>query len=198
MRKIIVSEFISLDGVFESPGDDGSSFKHAGWTMPYGNDEFMKFKAEELFSSGALLLGAVTYDGFAKAWPTMKGAGEFGERMNSLSKYVVSTKLKETTWNNSTIISKNVVEEISKLKAMEGQDILVFGSGVLVQTLIQNNLIDEIRLLVYPIILGSGKRFFQEEDIAKLQLLEARAFKTGVVLLRHRFITQQDREQRLR
>ena len=198
MRKIIVSEFISLDGVFESPGDDGSSFKHAGWTMPYGNDEFMKFKAEELFSSGALLLGAVTYDGFAKAWPTMKGAGEFGERMNSLPKYVVSTKLKEASWNNSTIISKNVAEEISKLKATEGQDILVFGSGVLVQTLIQNNLIDEIRLLVYPIILGSGKRFFQEEDIAKLQLLEARAFKTGVVLLRHRFITQQDREQRLR
>ena len=190
MRKIIVSEFISLDGVFQSPGSDDSSFKHAGWTMPYGNDEFMKFKAEELFSSGALLLGAVTYDGFAKAWPTMKGAGEFGERMNSLPKYVVSTKLKEATWNNSTIISKNVVEEISKLKAMEGKDILVFGSGVLVKTLMENNLIDEIRLLVYPIILGSGKRLFQEEDIAKLQLLEARAFKTGVVLLRHRFIAR--------
>lgn len=153
--------------------------------MPYGNDEFMKFKSAELFSSGALLLGETTYAGFAKAWPTMKGAGAFGERMNNLAKYVVSTTLKEAVWNNSTIISKDVVEEISKLKTMEGQDILVFGSGELVKTLMQNNLVDEVRLLVYPVILGSGKRFFQEEDKAKLELLEATAFKTGVVLLRY-------------
>ncbi len=179
---------MSLDGVFQSPGADGSSFKHAGWTMPYANDEFMKFKAEELFSSGALLLGARTYDGFAKAWPTMKGAGAFGERMNHLPKYVISTTLKEATWNNSTIISQNVVEEITKLKALDGQDILVFGSGILVQTLMQNKLVDEMRLLVYPVIVGSGKRLFQEGDIAKLQLLEARAFKTGVNLLRHSLI----------
>ncbi len=110
--------------------------------------------------------------------------------MNNLPKYVVSTTLKGASWNNSTVISKDVVQEISKLKAMDGQDILVFGSGVLVQSLIQNKLVDEIRLLVYPIILGSGKRLFQEEDMAKLELLEARAFKTGVVLLRHRFIAQ--------
>ena len=185
MRKIIVSEFISLDGVFESPGDDGSSFKYAGWTMPYGNDEFMKFKTEELFASDALLLGETTYAGFAKAWPTMKGAGEFGERMNGLPKYVVSTTLKEATWNNSTIISKNVAEEIPKLKTMEVQDILVFGSGLLVQTLIQNNLVDEIRFLVYPVVLGTGKRFFKEGTNTTLKLQEVRAFKTGVVLLRY-------------
>lgn len=145
----------------------------------------MQFKTEELFSCGALLLGQITYDGFAKAWPTIKGAGEFGDRMNSLPKYVVSTTLNEATWNNSTIISKNVLEEISKLKAEAGQDILVFGSGVLVQTLLQNNLVDEIRLLVYPLILGTGKHFFKEGNKIGLELLEERSFKTGVVLLRY-------------
>jgi len=184
MRKIIVSEFISLDGVFEGPGPD-DSFKYAGWTMQYGNEEFMKFKTEELFGAGALLLGKITYDGFAKAWPTIKNAGEFGEKMNNLPKYVVSKTLKEAIWNNSTIINKNIVEEVSKLKAIEGQDILVFGSGVLVQTLLQNNLVDEIRLLVYPVILGSGKLFFKEGNKITLKLLEEKMFKTGVVLLRY-------------
>jgi dihydrofolate reductase len=186
MKKIIVSEFISLDGVFEAPGPDGSGFKYEGWTLPYANDEFRKFKAEELFASDALLLGQVTYEGFAKAWPKAQGMGEFGERMNSMPKYVVSTTLQSVEWNNSTIIKENISQEITKLKQQSGQDILVCGSGALTQTLMQNNLVDEIRLLVYPIVLGSGKKFFKEGEEKKLELIESRAFSTGVVLLRYR------------
>src|SRR5438067_8408500 len=132
MRKIIVTEFVSLDGVFQAPGPDGSGYKYEGWTFPYTNDEFIKFKSEELKEADAQLLGRVTYEGFAKAWPERKGDW-FSDKFNAMPKYVVSKTLKKAEWNNSRIISKNVVEEIKKLKTtLPGiGDIVVHGSGML-------------------------------------------------------------------
>ena len=175
MRKVIVSEYLTLDGVMEEPGN---------WSFQFWSEESSKFKYDELFASDALLLGRVTYEGFAKAWPTMKDTGEFGERMNGLPKYVVSTTLDKAEWNNSTIIKANVVEEVSRLKSMPGQDILVVGSGKLVHTLMQHNLIDEYRFMVHPIILGSGKRLFRDESDAKvLRLVDTKPFSSGIVVL---------------
>jgi dihydrofolate reductase len=184
MRKIIVSEFVTLDGVMEGPGH-GDSFKMSGWSMAYGSAEIMKFKFDELFAGDAILLGRLTYEGFASAWPKMTGAGEFGERMNSIPKLVVSTTLEKAEWQNSTHIKGDVVEEITKLKQQPGKDILVFGSSELVKTLIQNDFIDEYRLLIYPVVLGTGKRLFKDDVSLKLALLESKAFSTGVVLNRY-------------
>jgi dihydrofolate reductase len=171
MRKIVVATFLSLDGVMENPG----------WTFPYWNDEIANFKAEETNASDALLLGRVTYQGFAAAWPnsTDQGAPYF----NSVRKYVVSTTLDKAEWNNSQIISENVVEEIRKLKQQDGQDITVHGSGNLVQTLIANDLVDVYRLLVYPVVLGKGQRLFEEGTTATLNLVETRPFSSGVAAL---------------
>src|SRR5215467_9417373 len=138
MRNIIVTEYLTLDGVFEEPGE---------WSFEYFNEEAMLYKRDELFSSDVQLLGRVTYEGFAKAWPTMPDTGDFGERMNSMPKYVVSTTLTRADWQNSTIISTNVVGEIQKLKEQPGQNILVAGSGKLVQTLLQHRLVDELRFM---------------------------------------------------
>jgi dihydrofolate reductase len=182
MRKIVVTEFITLDGVIEDPGG-AEKFKYGGWSFPYGNDEITKFKLDELFATGAHLLGRVTYEGFAKAWPTMKDTGEFGERMNNLPKYVVSTTLEKAEWNNSSIIKENIAVKISKLKQQSGQDILVAGSATLIQTLMKHNLIDEYHLLVHPIVLGSGKRLFRDESNTTLRLVETRPFSSGVVAL---------------
>lgn len=175
MRKIIVTEYLTLDGVFEEPGH---------WSFEFWSDEAAKYKYDELFSSDAQLLGRVTYEGFAKAWPTMEGTGDFGERMNSMPKYVVSTTLNKAAWNNTAILSTNVVEEITKLKEQSGQPILVAGSGKLLQTLMHHDLVDEYRLMVYPLILGSGKRLFPGGAHArKLQLVETKPFRSGVVVL---------------
>lgn len=171
MRKVIVSMYVSLDGVMEEPA----------WTTPYWNDEIAKFKFDELFASDALLLGRVTYQGFAAAWPSMD-EGEFGERMNSLPKFVASTTLEEATWN-ATLIKENVAEEVSKLKQQPGQNLLIYGSGDFVHMLMQHDLIDEYRLLVYPVVLGNGKRFFKDRSNATLTLLETKTFSSGVVAL---------------
>lgn len=177
MRKLIVTEYLTLDGVFDEPGH---------WSFEYFNDEAMQYKRDELFSSDVQLLGRVTYEGFAKAWPTMPDTGDFGERMNSMPKYVVSTTLTNAEWQNSTIISKNVAEEIKKLKDQSGQNILVAGSGKLVHTLMQNDLVDEFRFMIHPLILGSGKRLFSEgTEKCKLTLVETRAFKSGIVVLHY-------------
>lgn len=174
MRKVIVSQFMSLDGVIESPDK---------WQFPYWNDETGQFKQDELFAVDGLLLGRVTYEGFAAAWPSMTDEAGYADRMNSLPKYVVSTTLDKAEWNNSTLIKANVAEEISKLKQQPGQDILVFGSGTLVQTLIQHDLVDQYNLLVYPIVLGSGQRLFNTADKqVKLKLTEIKNF-SGVVAL---------------
>jgi dihydrofolate reductase len=184
MRKIIVSEFVSLDGVMEGPGPV-DEFKLAGWTMPYWSEEIGKYKFDELFASDALLLGRVTYQGFAAAWPSRTDEAGFADRMNSLPKFVVSTTLEKVEWNNSKMIKGNVAEEVSRLKQQPGQDLLVAGSGKLVQTLMQHDLIDEYRLLVYPVVLGSGKRLFRDRSNATLKLVETKTFSSGVVLLRH-------------
>lgn len=184
MRRIVVTEFVSLDGVFEAPGPDGSGYKYAGWTFAYFSDEFGKFKMEELMVADAQLLGRITYEGFAKAWPERSG-DEFSDKFNSMKKYVVSKTLKKAEWNNSEIISKDFAKEIAKLKAKKGKDILVSGSGKLVTFLLELGLIDELRLLVYPVVLGTGKRLFGKEGYSKLKLIKATPFKTGVLALRY-------------
>lgn len=171
MRNIVVTEFLSLDGIMEEPA----------WTVPYWNDDIAKFKGDEMLASDALLLGRVTYQGFAAAWPESKDEG--AEEMNSIAKYVVSTTLDKAEWNNSHIIKGHIVEEITKLKQQEGQDILVYGSATLVQTLMQHDLVDRYRLLVYPVVLGKGKRLFKEGAAATLKLLESQLFSSGVVAL---------------
>lgn len=171
---IVVTEFVSLDGVMEAPEK---------WSFPYWNDEISRFKLGELKASDAHLLGRETYEGFAAAWPSR--TGEFADLMNRLPKYVVSTTLDEAPWENSHLIKVNVPEEIARLKKSPGRDILVAGSCILVQTLIQHNLVDEYHLLVYPLVLGSGKRLIEEGTRAKLTLMETRSFSSGVVLLRY-------------
>jgi dihydrofolate reductase len=185
LRKVIVSMFVSLDGVMEDPGG-AEKFEHGGWTIPYWDDEIGKFKLDELFASDALLLGRVTYQGFAAVWPSQNDEAGFADRMNGLPKYVVSTTLQDLEWNNSRLIKGNVAEEVSRLKEQPGQDILIAGSGILVNTLLQDGLIDEYRLLVYPVVLGSGKRLFKEGSITGLRLVETKTFGSGVVLLTYR------------
>lgn len=184
MRRLVVTEFITLDGVIEDPGGSEGT-KHGGWGRKFSSNDTMKLKFEELFEADVQLLGRVTYDGFASAWPTMQGTGEFGERMNGMPKYVVSQTLRETQWNNSHIIKGDVPQEVLKLKQQSGGNILVSGSAVLIQTLIQNNLIDEYRLLVYPIVLGGGKHLFQPGTQASLKLIESKSFDSGVTFLHY-------------
>jgi dihydrofolate reductase len=175
MRKIIVSEFVTLDGVMEDPGGS-EGFERGGWAFQFERGpEGDKFKLDELFASDALLLGRVTYQGFAAAWPSRKDEAGFADRMNNLPKYVVSTTLEQAEWNNSRLIKGNVVEEVSKLKAMPGGDILVAGSGQLVRALMEHDLVDEYRLMVFPVILGSGKRLFEDASkTSSLRLVEAK------------------------
>jgi dihydrofolate reductase len=184
MRKVVVSEFVTLDGVMEDPGG-AEKFVHGGWSMAYWHEEIGKVKYDELFASDALLLGRVTYAGFAVAWPKATGTGDFGERMNSMRKYVVSSTLDELTWNNSRLLKGNVAEAVARLKQEPGQDILVAGSAQLVQALRQHDLVDDYWLLVYPVVLGSGKRIFQGGERTNLKLAESRSFPNGVVLLHY-------------
>jgi dihydrofolate reductase len=182
MRKIVVSEFVSLDGVMEDPGG-GESFKFGGWTMPFWNDEVAAFKKEELFASDALLLGRVTYTGFAAAWPSMSDPEGFSARMNSNRKYVVSSTLQHADWNNTVVLSGDVVSEVTSVTEEPGQDILVGGSATLVQALLANQLVDELRLAVYPVVLGEGKRLFRDDSHTTLRLVHHQATSSGVVLL---------------
>ncbi len=172
MRKVVVTEFVSLDSVMEE----------LAWTFKYWNDEIAKFKGEESSASDALLLGRVTYQGFAAVWPQSNDEG--ADYFNSVRKYVVSRTLEEPLeWSNSTLIKDNVVEEITSLKQQDGKDITVHGSATLVQTLMQHGLVDRYRLLVYPVVLGKGKRLFEEDIPATLNLLGSQSFSSGVVAL---------------
>jgi dihydrofolate reductase len=183
MRRVVVSEFVSLDGVMEDPGGAEKS-EHGGWSFQFWNEEAAKYKFDELFASDALLLGRVTYQGFAEAWPSRTDEEGFADRMNSIPKFVVSTTLEEVEWNNSRLIKRNVANEVSKLKQQPGQDILVAGSGELVHTLMHHDLIDGYRIMVHPIVLGGGKRLFREGTEKKvLRLRETRTFSSGIVLL---------------
>jgi dihydrofolate reductase len=175
VRKIIASEFVTLDGVMEDPS----------WTFQFSSEEQDRFKFDELAASDALLLGRATYECFAAAWPQMEEqTGEYGAWMNGYPKYVVSTTLEEAEWNNSTLIKENVAEEVSRLKQQPGKDVLIFGSGDLVNTLMRHGLIDEYRLMVFPVVVGSGKRLFREGiDQTALKLVDTKTFGSGVVVL---------------
>jgi dihydrofolate reductase len=181
MRRIVVSEFVTLDGVMEDPGG-GEKFERGGWAFQYARGpEGDRFKLDELMASDALLLGRRTYQSFAEAWPSR--SGEFADKMNGMSKYVVSTTLKKAGWNNSTLIREDVPQALARLKQGQGRDILVAGSAQLVQTLVQHDLVDEYRLMVFPVILGKGKRLFNEEsDQRSLRLVEAKPVGTEGVL----------------
>jgi dihydrofolate reductase len=180
--RIVVTEFVSLDGVMEDPGGS-ENFKHGGWSFAIARgDEGDKFKLDEAFSSEALLLGRVTYEGFAAAWPSREG--EFADKFNSMPKYVVSSTLDEPEWNNSTVLKGDVAEEVRKLKREQDGDIVVHGSAQLVQTLVENDLVDQFRLMVYPVVLGSGKRLFGEtSDKKPLRLVDSKVVGDGVAIL---------------
>jgi dihydrofolate reductase len=174
MRKIVVTEFMSLDGVIDNPM----------WSMPYWNDEIAAFKNEERDATDALLLGRVTYEGFAAAWPKMSPKKEpLAPFMNSVRKYVVSNTLDKAEWNNSVIIKGDVVEAITKLKQEDGKDISLQGSAVLAQFLMEHDLVDGLRLLLYPVVVGKGNRLFNEGMSARFNLVESRSITGGVVSL---------------
>ena len=175
MRKLIVSEFVTLDGVMEDPGG-AEGFDRGGWAFKFerGSDGDA-FKVEEVFGSDALLLGRRTYEGFAAAWPERSDEAGFADRMNSMAKYVVSGTLEQADWNNTTVIGGDLADGVRALKSQEGGDILVAGSGRLVAGLVEHDLVDEYRLMVFPTILGRGRRLFPESDAtADLELVEAR------------------------
>jgi dihydrofolate reductase len=182
MGKVVVSEFITLDGVIEAPGGGDSLGEASGWSMPYFNDETAKFKMADLRESDALLMGRVTYGLHAAAWPSE--TGEFADLMNGLPKYVVSSTLENVEWNNSWLINGNIPEEIKKLRQEVPRTILIDGGSDLVNLLLRHDLIDECRLLVHPVVVGQGKRLFQEgSQMERLKLVEAKLFSTGVVAL---------------
>jgi dihydrofolate reductase len=190
MRKILVSEFVSLDGVIQAPGgadeDTDGGFAHGGWTHPYWHDDIGAHFFQAMSETGALLLGRKTWQGHAGAFEPMPEGDPFGDVMNAMPKYVVSTTLTSAAaWRNSTLITSNVVAEVRALKAQAGKNIAIDGSSVLVHTLVQHDLVDEYSLLVYPVVLGSGKKLFPEEGRLNLRLIESRAFPSGVVLMRY-------------
>jgi dihydrofolate reductase len=189
MRKLIVAEFITLDGVIQAPGgvdeDTDGGFAHGGWTHPYWHDDIGAHFFQAMMEADTLLLGRKTWQGHGAAFDPMPEGDTFGDVMKSKKKYVVSTTLKSTSlWRNSTIISGNVVEEVRKLKERPGQNIVLDGSSVLAHTLIENDLVDEYALHVYPLVLGGGKKLFPEGSRVNLKLIESTALPTGVLYQR--------------
>jgi dihydrofolate reductase len=184
MGRIVVTEFVSLDGVMEAPGG-GDNFRHAGWTFKIDRGkEGDRFKLDETLNSEALLLGRVTYEAFAAAWPSRTDDAGFAAKLNGMPKYVVSSTLKNPKWNNSTVLKGDVVEEVSKLRQKLAGNLVVHGSAQLVQTLIEHDLVDELRLMVFPVILGTGKRLFGEtSDKKRLRLAESKTVGDGVAIL---------------
>ena len=184
MGRIVVTEFVSLDGVMEDPGG-AEDYRHGGWVFEVDRGpEGGKFKLDELFEAEAQLLGRRTYEGFAAAWPEREDEAGFAERMNGMPKYVVSSTLESAEWNNTTVLSGDFVAEVTRLKQEVGGVILVAGSAQLVQGLIANDLVDELRLMVFPVLLGGGKRLFGEHDEKKaLRLKDSRIVGDGVAIL---------------
>jgi dihydrofolate reductase len=187
VRRIVVTEFVTVDGVMEDPGG-AEKFERGGWAFQFDRGpEGDKFKLDEIMEADASLLGRVTYQGFAEAWPSR--TGEFADKMNGMKKYVVSTTLNEDdlTWDNSTLIKGDVAAQVSRLKRQPGGDILVAGSRRLVQTLLEHDLVDEVRLMVFPVVLGCGKRLFGDDSkMQALRLVEARPVGSGVLILVYR------------
>jgi dihydrofolate reductase len=182
MGRIVVTEFVSLDGVIEDPGGS-EDYKYGGWSFEISRgDEGDKFKLDEALSSDALLLGRRTYEGFAAAWPSRDG--EFADKFNNMPKYVVSSTLEDPDWTNTTVLHGDLAEEVSKLREQVDGDVVVHGSAQLVQALIEHGLVDELRLMVFPVVLGTGKRLFGEtSDKQPLRLTDSKIVGDGVAIL---------------
>ena len=181
MGRIVVTEFMSLDGVVEDPGGS-ENFKHGGWSFAMSSEEGMQFKVDETSSSAALLLGRVTYEGFAEAWPSRDG--EFADKFNSMPKYVVSSTLEKADWNNTTVLKGDLAELVAKLKRDQEGEIVVHGSARLVQGLLELDLVDELRLMQFPVVLGGGLRLFGEtSDKKTLRLASSKTVGEGVLIL---------------
>jgi dihydrofolate reductase len=178
LMRLVATEYLSLDGIFEEPGQ---------WSNPWFDDQVGQFKYAELQASDALLLGRKTYEGFAAAWPNMKGTGDFGEKMNSMPKYVVSSTLDKVDWPGSKLVKGDVVAEVRKLKEQPGSDLLLAGSAQLFNALMEANLIDLYRIMLFPVVLGKGKRLFAEgTDRRVLAVPETKTFASGVAILEYR------------
>jgi dihydrofolate reductase len=189
MRKIVANEYVTLDGVTEDPGPTedfdrvADDFEHAGWTLPYWNDELAELQSEQLFASEALLLGRVTYEEFVASWPKRSG-DPYTERINSMPKFIASTTLKEPLEWNASLLEGDTAEAVTKLKKQPGKDLLLYGSGALVHSLMQHGLIDTLRLILYPLALPGGKRLFRDRGhTTKLSLTDATTTDTGVAVL---------------
>ena len=184
MGRIVVTEFITLDGVVEDPGGS-EGHPHGGWAFETVRGEGEKFKFDETMASEAILLGRRTYEGFAQAWPSREG--EFADKFNSMPKYVVSSTLKNPDWGDSTVLTGDLAEAVAKLRGQHDGDVVVHGSVQLAQALLANDLVDELRLMVFPVVLGSGKRLFgSSSDKKPMRLAESREVGDGVVILVYR------------
>jgi dihydrofolate reductase len=179
--RLVATEYVSLDGVFEEPGH---------WSFPFFTDQAAQFKWRELQASDALLLGRKTYEGFAAAWPTMEGTGEFGEKMNVMPKFVVSSTLPAATWSGSVVLNGDLAAEIGKLKSAPGQDLLLSGSGELFRGLSRAGLIDVYRFMVHPIVLGVGARLFTDAEQGTLELRHHEVFDSGIVILEYGLVAE--------
>jgi dihydrofolate reductase len=185
MGRIVVTEFVSLDGVMEGPGGD-NDFRRGAWSFKFRRgEEGDRFKLEETRDSDALLLGRRTYEGFAAAWPSREG--EFADRFNNMPKYVVSSTLNDPEWTNTTVLEGDLGEAVSEVKGQHDKDIVVHGSAQLVQELLERDLVDELRLMVFPVVLGTGKRLFGDTtDMKPLQLVDSKTVGDGVAIMVYR------------
>ncbi|PZS07276.1 MAG: pyrimidine reductase [Acidimicrobiales bacterium] len=183
MGRVIVTEFVSLDGVMEAPGGE-PGYAHSGWTIPYHDPEQMKYKLDETQAAQVLLLGRKTYQGFAEAWPEHDDEAGFAQKMNTMPKFVVTTTLTDLEWQNSTVLPGPIQTSIPRLREEIDGEILVHGSRTLVHSLLRNGLIDELRLMIFPVILGSGARIFPDSpDAIALELVDHRRYASGVAVL---------------
>jgi dihydrofolate reductase len=187
MGKVVVTEFVSLDGVMEDPGG-AEEYEHGGWTFKFDRgDEGNKFKLDEVLAADAQLLGRRTYEGFARAWPSIEDEAGFADKMNSMPKFVVSRTLRTAEWNNSTVLDGDLVEDVERLKEQFSGDILVAGSAQLVQGLLRHDLVDELRLMIFPVALGTGKRLFEDgADLRTFDLVETAQLGAVALLVARR------------
>jgi dihydrofolate reductase len=183
MRRVVAAEYLSVDGRMEMEDPEGEEEQLGGWTAPYWNDELQEMQYDRLLASTALLLGRITYQGFAASWPSIADEQGFADRMNSLPKYVASTTLSEPLEWNASLLHGDAVEEVRKLKQQPDGDILIYGSGELVSSLLAHHLIDELRLMIHPVVIGRGKRLLERVDRSGLTLIDSQATEKGVVTL---------------
>jgi dihydrofolate reductase len=182
MGRVVVTEFVSLDGVMEAPGGE-PGYEHSGWTFDVPGEDHLGYKLEETLAADALLIGRVTYESFAGAWPGRSDEAGFADKMNRMPKYVVSSTLEDPEWENSTVIRGDLTEEVQRIKEEVDGDILVAGSRTLVHSLLEAGLVDELRLMVFPVMLGSGDRVYPEpRDKLPLELVDTRTYDSGVVV----------------